>query len=419
MVGESAVNPECAIAALRVYRDDFPVLAKRMNGKRLAFLDSAASAQKPLAVIEAMGDALRQNYANIHRGQYRFSQELTASYEAVRGKVAGFINAASEKEIVFTANATDSINLVAQSWGRRFLQEGDEIILSEMEHHANIVPWQLLQSAIGFTIKTIPVLPEGTLDMQAYASLLSEKTRLVSVVHISNALGTINPVADIIKTAKSYNPAIRVLIDGSQSAVHLPVDVQDLGCDFFVMTAHKLYSTTGVGVLYGRYDVLEAMPPYRGGGDMIERVSFAGTTYKEPPFRFEAGTPPIIGVIGLGAAIDYMGMIDADMMVAHEREMTCRLTSALKDLGGIEIYADLPEKAGIVSFNMQGAHSSDIGSILDQCGVAVRTGHHCCMPLMEKLGVGSTVRASFALYTVKEDIDQCIEGLKKAKELLL
>lgn len=418
MVGERSVESGFAPLA-RAYRKDFPVLAKTMNGKRLAFLDSAASAQKPHGVIEAMGDVIRQNYANIHRGVYSFSQELTASYEAVRHKVANFLGADSEKEIIFTANATDSINLVAQSWGRKYLKAGDEIILSEMEHHANIVPWQLLRDEIGFTIKVIPVLQDGRLDMDVYKSLLTEKTKLVSVVHISNALGTINPVEDIIQIARRYNPEIKILVDGSQSAVHLPVDVQEIDCDFFVFTAHKLYASTGLGVLYGRYTVLESMPPYRGGGDMIERVTFSGTTYKPPPARFEAGTPPIVGVIGLGAAIDYLEMIDADQLIAHEREMTQRLSAGLKDLGGIELYADLPEKAGIVSFNLTGVHSSDVGSILDQCGVAVRTGHHCCMPLMQKLGIGSSVRASFALYTVEDDIDQCLEGLKKAKKMLL
>lgn len=419
MARESVIDAGMAVSMMEKHRKDFPVLSKTMNGKPLAFLDSAASAQKPVAVIEAMGEPLRQNYANIHRGIYRFSQELTTSYEAVRAKVASFLGAASDKEIVFTSNATDSINLVAQSWGRANLTADVEVILSEMEHHANIVPWQLLQKEIGFTIRVIPVLPNGTLDMEAYKSLLNDKTRLVSVVHISNALGTINPVQDIIAASRAYNSDIKILIDGSQSAVHIPVDVQELNCDFFVFTAHKLYTTTGVGVLYGKYDILDSMPPYRGGGDMIERVSFEGTTFKPPPARFEAGTPPIIAVIGLGAAIDYLEMIDTDVLLAHEREMTRLMTEGLKELGDIEIYADLPEKAGIVSFNMKGAHSSDVGAILDQYGVAVRTGHHCCMPLLQKLGIDSSIRASFALYTNKDDIHQCLDGLKKAKEMLL
>ena len=419
MASDSSIAPNAAQGILRSYRKDFSILEQPMNGKRLAFLDSAASAQKPRAVVEAMSEVVKYNYANIHRGLYQFSQELTASYEAVRTKVADFIGADSDKEIIFTANATDSINLVAQSWGRANLKAGDEIILTEMEHHANIVPWQLLREETGIVIKVIPVLDNGTLDMEAYSTLLNDKTRLVSVVHISNALGTINPVKEIVAKAKAFNSGIITLIDGSQSVVHEQIDVSDIGCDFFVFTAHKLYSSTGLGVLYGRYEVLEAMPPYRGGGDMIDTVSFEKTTFKEPPFRFEAGTPSIISVIGLGAAIDYLSAIDIDAIKIHEREMTRLFTKGLKELGDVEIYADIPNKAGIVSFNLKGVHASDVGTILDQCGVAVRTGHHCCMPLMKRLGIDSSVRASFALYTVKDDINQCIEGLKKAKELLL
>lgn len=419
MAPNSVIAPNAAQGELRSYRKDFSILEQPMNGKRLAFLDSAASAQKPRAVVEAMSDVVKYNYANIHRGLYQFSQELTAGYEAVRSKVADFIGAESDKEIVFTANATDSINLVAQSWGRTNLKAGDEIILSEMEHHANIVPWQMLREEIGIVIKVIPVLDNGTLDMEGYSALLSDKTRLVSIVHVSNALGTINPVKEIVAKAKAYNSDIVTLVDGSQSAVHEQIDVCDIGCDFFVFTAHKLYSSTGLGVLYGRYAVLEGMPPYRGGGDMIETVSFEKTTFKEPPFRFEAGTPSIISVIGLGAAIDYISGIDIAAIKIHEQEMTRLLTKGLKELGGVEIYADIPNKAGIVSFNLQGVHASDVGTILDQCGVAVRTGHHCCMPLMKRFGIDASVRASFALYSVKDDIDQCIEGLKKAKELLL
>lgn len=419
MASDNVIAPNSAKGALRSYRKDFAILEQPMNGKRLAFLDSAASAQKPRAVVEAMADVVKYNYANIHRGLYQFSQELTADYEAVRSKVAEFIGAESDKEIVFTANATDSINLVAQSWGRSNLKAGDEIILSEMEHHANIVPWQLLRDEIGIVIKVIPVLDNGTLNLDVYNTLLSDKTRLVSVVHVSNALGTINPVKEIVAKAKAFNSDIVTLVDGSQSAVHENINVCDIGCDFFVFTGHKLYSSTGLGVLYGRYDVLEGMPPYRGGGDMIDTVSFDKTTYKEPPFRFEAGTPSIISVIGLGAAIDYITAIDIDAIKIHEQEMTRLFTKALKELGDVEIYADIKDKAGIVSFNLKGVHASDVGTILDQCGVAVRTGHHCCMPLMTRFGIDSSIRVSFALYTIKEDINQCIEGLKKAKELLL
>lgn len=402
----------------RSYRGDFPILDNKMNGKRLAFLDSAASAQKPRAVIDAMTEVAELGYANIHRGLYAYSQELTASFELVRQKIADFIGAKTEREIIFTRNATEGINLVAQSWGRNFLKSGDEIILSEMEHHANIVPWQILRDQIGIVIKVIPVKDDGTLDLEAYASLLGEKTRLVSVVHVSNALGTINPVKDIIAKAKAFNPDIVTLVDGSQSVVHMTVDMQDIGCDFFVFTGHKLYGPTGVGVLYGRYALLEKMPPYQGGGDMIERVSFEKTTFKEPPSRFEAGTPAIVQVIGLGAAIDYVSTIDFNVIARHEREMLRLATSALQEFGGVSVYGQAPDKAGVLSFNIEGMHASDVGTILDQCGVAVRAGHHCCMPLMARFGVDATVRASFALYSVKDDIDQFVEGLKKARDLL-
>ena len=288
------------------YRADFPVLSTEMNGKSLAFLDSAASAQKPQAVIDAMNTVLETGYSNIHRGLYRISQELTTDFEGVRGKIADFIGANSEKEVIFTRNSTESINLVAQSWGRTHLKSGDEVILSEMEHHANIVPWQLLQEQIGIKIKVIPVLDDGSLDDQAFETLLSEKTKLIGIVHISNALGVINNVNQIIKLSRDFNPKIKVLIDGSQSAVHQKIDVQKLDSDFFVFTGHKLYGPTGIGVLHAKYEILESMPPYQGGGDMIERVSFDGTTYKEPPYRFEAGTPAIVEVIGLGAAVDYL-----------------------------------------------------------------------------------------------------------------
>lgn len=402
----------------RSLRQDFSVLDKEMNGKRLAYLDTASSAQKPWAVIEVLREVVELKYSNIHRGLYKLSQDLTSEYEAVRGKVAEFIGAGAAKEIIFTKNTTEGINMIANSWGGKFLSADDEIILSEMEHHANIVPWQLLQEKIGFKIKVLPITKEGELDLSKLDELLSEKTKLVSFVHVSNALGTINPAKKIIQTIKGFNSDIKVLLDGSQSVVHLDIDVQDLGCDFFVFTGHKLYGPTGVGVVYGRYDVLEDMPPYQGGGDMIETVSFDGTTYKEPPFRFEAGTPPITQVIGFGAALDYLSSIDARVLEMHEQEMLRLMNMGLKDIDGVTIYGDLPNKSGIVSFNLDGLHMSDVASILDQCGVAVRSGHHCCMPLMKALGVEGTIRASIGLYTIKDDIDQFIEGLKKAKDML-
>lgn len=402
------------------WRADFPALATTMNGKPLAFLDSGASAQKPRAVIEAMDRVMAGGYANIHRGLYAISQNLTAAFEDVRGKVARFIGAGSEKEIIFTRNSTEAINLVAQSWGRANLKEGDEIILSAMEHHANIVPWQLLCVQVGCVIKVIPVTEDGQLDLDAFKKLLSPKTKLVGVVHVSNALGTHNPVTQIIGMAKEFRPSIRVLVDGSQSAVHTQIDVKVMRPDFFVFTGHKLYGPTGIGVLYGKYEVLESMPPYQGGGDMIERVRFSGTTYKEPPYRFEAGTPAIVEVIGLGAAIDYVCAAGMDKIEAHERALLDYATPLLRAVNGVKIYGpeDISLKAGILSFTVEGAHPSDIGMILDQCGVAVRTGHHCCMPLMETLGIEATVRASFGLYTNRDDIEALVAGLEKARMLL-
>lgn len=388
-----------------------------MNGKPLAFLDSAASAQKPDVVIEAMDKVQREGYANIHRGVYKISQDLTAAYEATRHKIANFIGAGSEKEIIFTRNSTDAINLVAHSWGRVHLNSGDEVILSAMEHHANIVPWQLLRDEIGIEIKVIPFDERGVLDLDVYQSLLSAKTKLVSIVHVSNALGTINPVKDIIKTARAYNPQIKVLVDGSQAVVHGPVNVRDLDADFYCFTAHKLYGPTGIGALYGKYDVLEGMQPYQGGGDMIERVTFAKTTYKEPPFRFEAGTPSIVEGIGLGAAIDYVSAIGMDNIAAHEAALLEYATAQLAEIEGLKIHGAAPNKAGVISFTIDGMHPSDIGMVLDQCGVAVRTGHHCCMPAMDVMNLDATVRASLGLYSNKADIDQLIAGLNKAKDL--
>lgn len=398
-------------------RSDFPVMQTTMNGKRLAFLDTAASAQKPHAVIDAMNDVYQTGYANIHRGLYRLSSDLTERYETIRSKVASFIGADSEKNVVFTRNATEGVNLVAMSWGHKFLRPGDEIILTEMEHHANIVPWQILRDHIGIVIKTVPFDERGVLDLNAFEKLLSPKTKLVSFVHISNALGTINPAEKIIGIVRKFNSDIKVLIDGSQAVVHAPLNLKTLDADFYVFTGHKLYGPTGIGVLYGKDDVLDSMPPYQGGGDMIERVTFEKTTYKEPPYRFEAGTPPIIEVIGLGAAIDYLSAIGMDHISAHEKDLLEYGTEKLNAIDGLKIHGTAPEKAGILSFTMEGAHPSDIGMVLDQCGVAVRTGHHCCMPLMKRMGLEATVRASIGLYTNKNDIDQLAEGLHKVQDL--
>ncbi len=399
-------------------RKNFPVLQTQMNGKPLVFLDSAASAQKPQAVIDAMNAVLTGGYSNIHRGLYSISQDLTRAYEDARATIASFIGA-EPRETIFTRNTTEAINLVAHSWGRTHLKAGDEIILSGMEHHANIVPWQLLQADIDFTIKVIPVQKDGSLDMQAYASMLSEKTKLVGCVHISNGTGIVNNTSKIIGIARKANPSVKVLIDGTQSAVHMPINVKTMDADFFTFTGHKLYGPTGIGVLYGKYDVLETMPPYQGGGDMIEHVRFEKTTYKQPPFRFEAGTPAITEVIGLGAAVDYCVDIGMDNIAKYEAELSAYAHQRITEVQGITLHGTAPDKIGILSFTMDCAHPSDIGMVLDQMGIAVRTGHHCCMPLMETLGVDATVRASLALYNNKEDIDRLIEGLQKVRELFL
>lgn len=400
------------------YREDFPALANQMNGKPLAYLDTASSAQKPTFVLDRMNEFATHHYANIHRGLYHLSQAATQEYENVRRKVAEFINASSENEVIFTRNATEGINLAAQSWARHFLKPGDEIILSAMEHHANIVPWQLAAEQTGAVIKVINITAEGELDYESFLSLLSDKTRLLAVTHTSNALGTINPLTRLVRDAKAYNPDIKILIDASQGIVHGGIDVQALGCDFLVFTGHKLYGPTGVGVLWGRYDVLETMPPYQGGGDMIEKVSFEGTSFKKPPVRFEAGTPAIVEIIGLGAAIDYVSAIGVEAIVAHEKTMLDSLTRGLKKIDGLVFHGTAASKAPIVSFTAKWAQPSDIALILDKMGVAVRTGHHCCMPLMQRLGVEGTVRASIGLYTNQNDIDSMLHGLHKAKEML-
>ena len=404
------------------WRSDFPVLSTTMNGKPLAFLDTAASAQKPKAVIDAMDKVLTGGYSNIHRGLYQISQDLTQSFEDVRKKVAAFIGAPLDKNIVFTRNATESINLVAQSWGRANIGAGDEIIITEMEHHANIVPWTILAEQVGAVVRIVPVTPEGTLDLDAFDKFLSDKTKIVGFGQISNALGTINPVDVIIKKVRAFNSDIKVLIDGSQGVVHSAVNVSDMDADFYVFTGHKLYAPSGIGVLYGKYDTLQQMPPYQGGGDMIERVSFkSGITYREAPYKFEAGTPAIVEVIGLGAAIDYLQKIGMDKIAGYERALSEYAHEAVSEIKGVQLYGprDLSQKAGMLSFSMDGAHSSDIGMILDQCGVAVRCGHHCAMPLMESMGVDSTARASLGMYSDKSDVDALVLGLKKVQNLFM
>jgi len=396
-------------------RADFPILARTVYGKPLVYLDNGASAQKPRAVIDAMREVMEGEYANIHRGVHYLSQHLTDRYEAARATIAKFVNAGSPDEIVLTRNATESINLVAASWGRKFLEAGDEIVISEMEHHANIVPWQMLRDEKRIVLKIAPVDDEGNFLIDAYERLLGPKTRLVAITHASNVLGTITPAKEIIRLAHARG--IPVLLDGSQAIVHGGVDVRDLDVDFYAFTGHKLYGPTAIGVLYGKAALLAKMPPYQGGGDMIANVTFEKTTYREPPARFEAGTPPIVETIGLAAAIDYVQSIGMDRIAAHEQELLRYATARLQEIKGLRIFGTAKEKCAILSFVMDGVHAHDVGTIIDRAGVAVRAGHHCAQPLMERLGVPATARASFAMYNTPAEVDALVAALGTVQEI--
>ncbi|HYE48851.1 MAG TPA: cysteine desulfurase [Azospirillaceae bacterium] len=401
-------------------RRDFPILTRLVHekpgrpGKPLVYLDSAASAQKPRQVIDAMREFLETDYANVHRGVHFLSQRATDAYEAVRDKVAKFLNAPSRETIVFTRNATEAFNLVAQSFGRAFFQPGDEVVVSAMEHHANLVPWQILRTQAGIVLKIVPVLDDGSLDMDALAGLLGPRVRLVAVTHASNVLGTVNPAREITRLA--HAKGIPVLFDGSQAAVHMPVDVQAIDADFYIMTGHKLYGPTGIGVLYGKKEHLDRMPPYQGGGDMIQTVTFEETTFREAPYRFEAGTPPIMEGIGLGAAIDYVTGIGMGAIQAHENRLLAHATERLSAIDGLRIIGTAPGKAAIVSFTIEGVHPHDIGTFVDRAGVAIRVGRHCAEPLMDRFGVGATARASFAMYNTEAEADALADAVKAVKE---
>jgi cysteine desulfurase / selenocysteine lyase len=396
-------------------RQQFPVLATRPHGRRLAFLDSAASAQRPLAVIEAVDRYERSSHANVHRGVYQLSQQATAAFEGARETVRRFLGAASSREIIFTRGTTEGINLVAQSWGRKNLRTGDEILITWMEHHANIVPWQMLCEQTGAVLKVAPIDERGMLRIDLFQEMLSSRTRLVAFTHVSNALGTILPAAELTRMAKAVGAL--VLIDGAQAVPHERVDVQALGCDFYVFSAHKLYGPTGVGVLWGREAVLRDMPPWQGGGDMILRVSFSGTTYNDLPWKFEAGTPNISGVIGLGAAIDWLERLGLARVREHEQRLLAYATAALAAVPGLRIIGTADHKASVVSFTLDGVHPHDLGTILDSEGVAVRTGHHCAMPVMDYFDVPATARASFGCYSNEADIDALVAALGKAREV--
>ncbi|HXQ67551.1 MAG TPA: cysteine desulfurase [Alphaproteobacteria bacterium] len=395
-------------------RRDFPILTRTVHGRPLVYLDNGASAQKPLRVIETMRQVMEEDYANVHRGVHFLSQRATERYEAARETVARFLNAAP-REIVFTRNFTESINLVAATYGRRFLEKGDEVVVSAMEHHANIVPWQMLENERGIRIRVVPVDDAGDLRMDVYESLLSPKTRLVAMTHCSNVLGTVTPAAEIVRLA--HGRGIPVLLDGAQAVVHRAVDVKALDVDFYGFTGHKLYGPTGIGVLYGKYELLAKMPPYQGGGDMIRSVSFSGTTFKDPPERFEAGTPAIVEAIGLAAAIDYVTELGQDAIATHEQQLLDYATRLLSAIPGLRIYGAAAEKAAILSFTLETAHAHDIGTIVDRAGVALRTGHHCAQPLMERLGVAGTARASFGLYNTHEEVDRLAEAIRSVEEI--
>ena len=392
-------------------RNDFPILGKKIHGKPLVYLDNAASSQHPVQVINAVSAFYESGYANIHRGVHQLSQDATRAYENARASVRGFIRADCMHEIVFTRGTTESINLVAQSYARPLLKKGDEILVTHMEHHSNIVPWQIVCEQTGAVLKVVPISDAGELEMDRFVELLSDRTKLVSVVHVSNALGTVNPVKTIIDMAHAQG--VPVLVDGAQAIPHIPVDVQELDCDFYAFSGHKIYGPTGIGVLYGKEKLLNSMPPYQGGGDMILSVSFSGTTYNTLPYKFEAGTPNIAGAIGLGAAIEYVQQIGLGAIAAHEHGLLEYATAELKRIDGLRIIGEAEQKAGLISFVLDCVHPHDIGTMLDAEGVAIRTGHHCAQPVMERYKVPATARASFAMYNTFGEIDVLVAAIRK------
>ncbi|MBM4167345.1 MAG: cysteine desulfurase [Ignavibacteria bacterium] len=395
-------------------KNDFPILQRQVNGKRLVYLDSAATSQKPLCVIQAMDEYYRMYNANVHRGVYSIGYEATEAYELARKKVAKFINAHTE-QIIFTRNASEAINLVASSWGRANLRRGDEILLTPMEHHSNLIPWQLIAQQTGAKLKFIPLIEPGMLDIEQLPQLISERTKFVSVVHSSNTLGTINPVEKIITLAHAYGA--KVLLDAAQTVPHSAIDVQKLDCDFLVFSGHKMCAPTGIGCLYGKKELLDAMPPYMGGGEMISEVQLEVSTYREIPWKFEAGTPNISGAIGLGVAVDYLSSLGMNNIRLHEIELTNYALSVLQEVDEIEIYGPKEERGGVVSFNIADVHAHDVSTILDEDGICVRAGHNCTQPLVRWLGVPAVARASFYIYNTKEDLDALVASLKKVKEV--
>ncbi|MBF0198250.1 MAG: cysteine desulfurase [Planctomycetes bacterium] len=396
-------------------KESFPVLQQQVHGKDLVYMDNAATTQKPQVVLDCLNNFYCKDYATVHRGAYLLSEKATSLFEAVRGKVAQFINAQKEKEIIYVKGTTEAINLVANSWGRKNLKEGDEVLISAMEHHANIVPWQMVCEDVGAVLKVIPMDDKGELIMEEFYALLSERTKFVSVVHVSNALGTINPVKEICQAAKSVGAVS--LVDGAQSTAHMKVDVQDMGCDFFAFSSHKIYGPSGAGALYGRYELLKAMPPWQGGGDMIYTVSFEKTEYADPPARFEAGTPAITEIIGMGAAIDYLSSLGMDFVAEKEDELLRYGTAALKEIEGLRLIGEASKKAGVLSFVLDKAHPHDIATIVDGEGVSIRAGHHCAQPVMTRFNIPATARASLAIYNTKKDIDALVRALRIVNDI--
>ncbi|GAB4246098.1 MAG: cysteine desulfurase [Saprospiraceae bacterium] len=398
-------------------RKDFPILQREMNGQPLCFLDTAASSQKPLPVLQAMDNYYRQHHANVHRGVYQLSQEATDMFEAARKAVQRFIGAGEEHEVIFTRGTTESINLVASSFGSAFLKPGDEVLITWMEHHSNIVPWQLICERTGATLRVVPISDEGELDMDALGQYLQGPVKILALTHVSNTLGTINPIREIVKMAHQYG--IPVLVDGAQAVPHSLVNVSELDVDFYAFSGHKMYGPTGIGILFGKTAWLEKMPPYHGGGEMISRVTFEKTTYNELPFKFEAGTPDIAGSVGLHAAIEYLQGIGLNNIAEHENELLKYGTELLREIPGLRLIGNASNKAGLLSFVVEGTHPYDIGTLLDKMGIAVRTGHHCTEPIMDRFGIPGTVRASFGMYTTKAELDRLAAGIKRAVKLLL
>ncbi|MEE4660947.1 MAG: cysteine desulfurase [Halieaceae bacterium] len=411
----TAVNDAVKLFDAARVREDFPILKQEVNGHPLVYLDNAATTQKPDAVIDAITHYYRCDNANVHRGAHALSDRATRSFEQARDKVAAFLNSPRPQQVIWVRGVTEAVNLVANSWGRNNLGPGDRVLLPYLEHHSDIVPWQMIAAVTGAVVEPVPIHDSGEIDLDALDEMLDERVKMVALNHVSNALGTVNPVKEI--TQKAHAVGAKVLVDGAQAVAHWPVDVQDLGCDFYAFSGHKLFGPTGIGVLWGREELLDAMPPFLGGGEMIETVSFAGTTYNTLPFKFEAGTPNIAGVIGLAAAVDYVSGLDREGAAAHEAMLLAYTLEQAAGIEGLTRVGSPREAAGIFSFLLAGCHPSDLGMLLDQQGIAVRTGHHCAQPLMERYGVPGTARASYTIYNTRDDVDALFEGIRKAQAL--